>query len=232
MKKDDLTCLDPSKPTIVFDCDGVLLNYDKGMYEWMKSNGEDTDLIKDAAEHPKNYYDVLEVLHVDTMKDAIKKFQKFNRTDYARKLDPFPDAVEFFNQHAERLKEMFNIVIVTAFSDSKRFSHLSEYNRIRNIESVFGNNTFDGIFFIPVHETKIQTLRKINEASDFIFLFIDDLPKYFVEAYEESMYNPDFIDMYPVWVVRDPDNCGIQPYKVKNIIPPMRVNSLMDLDIS
>ena len=128
--------------TILTDCDGVLLNWNKAFGYWMEKAGH--KLIDDESYDISTRYGI--------SKDAgVKAVLNFNHSSAVRDLPPQDDAITFvkaLRQHGYR----FSVI-------SSLSAHpLARVRRIGNLTNVFGHDIFTEVICLPIGLSKEESL--------------------------------------------------------------------------
>ncbi len=130
------------KKPIIYDCDGVLLNYLGGMRKALK----EVDGIETLGEMPKSY-DMMEWMRVDDMDFVIDRIVRFNNGegDYFANLEPVEGAVDVVH----KVREMgYDDSVLTACSKNEKI----KAGRKSNLDRCFGG--FDLIQYVDLTESK------------------------------------------------------------------------------
>lgn len=135
------------KKIILTDCDGVILNWEYAWHEWMEHRGhkrvEREGVYRAAEMYPE----------VD---DIMRLIEYFNSSAAIGFLPPLRDAQYYVRLLHE--KHQYRFVCVTSLSTDKNAHKL----RIKNLEKLFGKNTFADYHFLACGAEKDEILEELS----------------------------------------------------------------------
>lgn len=149
-----------NKPAVIFDVDGVLLDWFGSFKEWMK--GQDIK-IDDDAEVKWNMIDTFVGLSEEEI-DA--KIEEFNNSDHFGHLDHWPGALAATMQLRKAFPELL-FVALTGAGTSPRTTRL----RAASVEAF----PIDEMFIVPLGESKVPWLKRYDYHGS---VFIEDNAKH------------------------------------------------------
>jgi len=140
---------------IAIDCDGVLLNWEKGFDEWMSTQG--------FKKHVDDHYEIHMNYWMNKGQcDVLVKI--FNESAWMRYLEPMQSAVE----NVKRIADMgYKFHVITSQTLDKKANQLRE----ENLKEVFGD-VFQKIECLDTGADKDEALSKIPEGT----IWIEDKP--------------------------------------------------------
>lgn len=156
------------KKTLLLDCDGVLLDYDKAFFQYVKHLGISKKKVKSSLKE-----DILD-LEPKKVKELINKF---NESDHTRNLEEIRDAKKYL-QKLQLIN--FEFICITSIGTSDRIKE----NRIFNLGKVFGDKFFKKIHFVPTFSSKEFILQSYRNK---LCVFIDDNEKDCITAKKYKM---------------------------------------------
>lgn len=133
----------PKEKIILTDCDGVLLNWNKGFETFMTQRGFPR-ILGTAEEYS------ISKRHGINSHLAIDFVKEFNESALVGNLEPFADSVQYVNKLADK---GFRFIVVTSISDHPN----SKIYRTENLEMIFGK-VFDDIHCITMGASKANIL--------------------------------------------------------------------------
>jgi len=174
--------------TILTDCDGVLVNWNRAFERFMESCGY--PLIPGTD----NEYSLAHRHGIDYRR-ALEFVSEFNESSEIARLEPFADSVEYVKKLADL---GFSFIVVTSISDHP----LSKINRTTNLVEIFGP------VFKEIHciETNISKYHTLLEWSGTEYFWVEDHMRQAEAGYEvglrpiliEHPYNTHYItDLFP-----------------------------------
>lgn len=144
--------------TILTDCDGVLLDWDKDFKIWMKNNG--------YTLRKRDCYEISERYHISHDK-ALECVKDFNASPIVGALSPQDDAVKWVKKlHTEH---GYTFTVISCLDTSLTARMFRKYN----LEKVFGAECFNYIICLPCNGNKTSTLKKFPTGS----WWIEDKPE-------------------------------------------------------
>ena len=132
-----------NKKIILTDCDGVVLDWEFGFHTWMESHGhelQDKDVYSVAVQYQLAY------------PKAKALIRSFNESAAIGFLPPLRDAQYYIKLLHEKHKYQF--VAITSLS----LDPYAQKLRKRNLEKLFGLNTFSDIIFLDCGADKDEAL--------------------------------------------------------------------------
>lgn len=143
---------------ILADCDGVLLNWEKGFHKWMR--------LKSYSRVRNDIYYIHEQYHKVARHEATKLMREFNHSAWMGYLAPFRDAVEGLQLLHTQGHE---VTVITAMGGDKYSQDL----RTRNLYNLFGD-VIKKVIFTPDNEDKTEALSKYKDSG---LYWLEDNPK-------------------------------------------------------
>lgn len=131
---------------IATDCDGVLLDWNKGFTRWMK----DVYSTSGRLDHALTLEDRYDLSTVEVM----ELIDKFNSSHMIGCLEPHKDALEVIKGLADKYK----LVVITALGHDTRNQTL----RNLNLKNLFGDTVVD-VHYVGVTESKKETLNFVKQ---------------------------------------------------------------------
>ena len=173
---------------ILTDCDGVLLNWNKGFCEYMAGMNlpqlPNTDHeYSIGARHGINHL---------AAHEYVKSFNESSRIEY---LEPLADSVEYVSKLVDK---GFRFIAVTSISS---IPHAKEY-RTKNLQSLFGD-IFDEVNCLPMGSSKASELERWGGSE---YFWIEDHIRQAMAGHEAGLktvlishpYNEHFrTDLFP-----------------------------------
>jgi len=151
---------DLNKKVILTDCDGVLLDWKYGFYQYMAQRGHSVQ--------NDNVYSMAETFNI-TKDEANEHVRIFNNSMYIAHLTPFRDAIASVRYLYET--HGFVLHVITALSTEPEAYKL----RMQNLHEVFGANVIDRLVCTdPEHPDKTPFL---DEYKDTNCIWVEDSPK-------------------------------------------------------
>jgi len=151
---------DLNKKVILTDCDGVLLDWKYGFYQYMAQRGHSVQ--------NDNVYSMAETFNI-TKDEANEHVRIFNNSMYIAHLTPFRDAIASVRYLYET--HGFVLHVITALSTEPEAYKL----RMQNLHEVFGANVIDRLVCTdPEHPDKTPYL---DEYKDTNCIWVEDSPK-------------------------------------------------------
>jgi FMN phosphatase YigB (HAD superfamily) len=137
---------------ILTDCDGCLVDWNKGFEAFME--------MKKHPKVPNTDHDYsMAIRHNMSHKDVHKYIKEFNESPYIADLEPFADSVEY----VERLVgKGFKFIVVTSISNAPQ----AKYYRTKNLINLFGD-VFDEIHCLEMGISKAAELEKWSDTGYF-----------------------------------------------------------------
>ena len=148
------------KKTIIVDCDGVVLNWEYAFDIFMEEHG--FTKVKDASV----IYNIGERYGIDKAQGK-KLIKIFNESAAIGFLPPLRDAVEVVTRMAD---EGWKFIAVTSLSTNKYAQKL----RKRNLEKLFGKDTFITVTCLATGADKDQALEKYAGSGCY---WVEDKPE-------------------------------------------------------
>lgn len=145
--------------TILTDCDGVLLDWEKGFDSWITRQG--------YRFNPsfKSVYSINERYGIPHGK-GMELVERFNHGSDFEHLEPWRDSVEYVKRLA---LEGWKFVVITTAG-----THPWTYGlRWSNLVNVFGEGVFESLHVLPVHADKSDVLKNY---ADLGLYWIEDKP--------------------------------------------------------
>ena len=180
---------------ILSDCDGCLLNWNKGFEEFALSKGYPK--VPDTDDDYRMY-----VRHNISADQAHNLIKEFNEGPSVEHLEPFADSVEY----VEKLAKLgFRFTVVTSISSHPN----SKIYRTRNLNKHFGN-VFDEVLCLPMGENKADALTRWADTK---YFWIEDHMRQAEAGYEAGLspilinhpYNKHYhTDLFPKVSVENP----------------------------
>jgi len=134
------------KKTMMVDADGVMFNWDYAFNLWMEEHGFE------RVQGWQMLYEMSERYNIS--KDQAKKLIKmFNESANIGFLPPLRDAVQYITKMAD---EGWEFICITSLSTNKYAQKL----RKKNIEKLFGENTFIEVTCLSTGSDKDKALAK------------------------------------------------------------------------
>lgn len=183
------------KKLILSDCDGCLLDWNKGFENFMKSKG----LPK--LPNTDTHYSIA-LRHGITMHQSHEFIREFNEGSYIENLEPLADSVEYVSK---LVSEGFRFTIITSIGDSS----LAKIYRTKNLINVFGD-IFDEINCLPMHASKSYELSKWEGTG---YFWIEDHMRHAEAGFEAGLrsvlinhpYNTHYnTDLFPFVSCKNP----------------------------
>ena len=135
---------------ILTDIDGVVLDWEEGFSVWMEHHGHDT------VEGYKEFYDIHKRYGME--RPVSKKLvEQFNSSAAIGFLPPLRDAQYYIKMLHE--KHQYQFVAVTSLSSDPYAQKLRE----RNLEKLFGGNTFKDVICLSCGADKDEILAELAE---------------------------------------------------------------------
>ena len=151
---------DLKSKVILTDCDGVLLDWKYGFYQYMAQRGHT------VQNH--NVYSMAETFNI-TKDEANEHVRIFNKSMYIAHLTPFRDAIFGINYLHEQ--HGFVLHVITALSTEPEAYKL----RLQNLHDVFGTNVIDRLVCTdPEHPDKTPYLEEYEGTN---CIWVEDSPK-------------------------------------------------------
>ncbi len=143
---------------ILTDVDGVLLDLHDALKRFMAEEKG----ISLTEEQWKSTYYIHKILGISREEEQ-EIIVDFYHSDYFRNIPALPHAVETVQALRD---EGWRFIVVTAAIQelARQDIELTRQNRIHNLETVFGKNTFDEYFITEVHGCKSGVLKQFNQA--------------------------------------------------------------------
>ncbi|CAM0043170.1 unknown function [Vibrio phage F86] len=150
------------KPTIIFDVDGVLVDWASQLPLFCKRCGIDPVL---ALKHftAKEHVDVRDLFGVEQRSIAFELLDRYN-LEHGKYMTAFPDAVD----HIHKLAKEYNLIALTKFGDSTDHWLVRKYN----LETFFPG-MFSQLITINGNESKIGYVASLQAEHD-VVAFVDD----------------------------------------------------------
>lgn len=150
------------KPTIIFDVDGVLVDWASQLPLFCKRCGIDPVL---ALKHftAKEHVDVRDLFGVEQRSIAFDLLDRYN-LEHGKYMTAFPDAVD----HIHKLAKEYNLIALTKFGDSTDHWLVRKYN----LETFFPG-MFSQLITINGNESKIGYVAALQAEHD-VVAFVDD----------------------------------------------------------
>lgn len=151
---------DLNKKVILTDCDGVLLDWKYGFYQYMAQRG--------YSVQNDNVYSMAETFNI-TKDEANEHVRIFNNSMYIAHLTPFRDAIASVRYLYET--HGFVLHVITALSTEPEAYKL----RMQNLHEVFGANVIDRLVCTdPEHPNKTPYLEEYKDTN---CIWVEDSPK-------------------------------------------------------
>lgn len=135
-----------SNRTILTDCDGVLLDWEKSFTEWMNLHGHL------QMPYTDDHYDIADRYRIPH-RQADQMVREFCSSAWVRFLPVFRDARSGV---AHLVESGYSFVCITSLSNDPMAAKL----RMRNLEDVFGKNVFVDLTCLPTGSRKRSALEK------------------------------------------------------------------------
>ncbi|QIW90981.1 hypothetical protein COHAPHLL_00118 [Vibrio phage V09] len=150
------------KPTLIFDVDGVLIDWASQLPLFCKRCG--IDPVR-ALKHftAKEHVDVRDLFGVEQRSIAFDLLEKYN-LEHGKYMTAFPDAVE----HVHKIAKEYNLVALTKFGDTTDHWLVRKFN----IETFFPG-CFSELITIRGDESKVGYVAAL-QADHNVVGFIDD----------------------------------------------------------
>ncbi len=150
------------KKTIIFDVDGVLIDWASQLPLFCKRCGIDPVL---ALKHftAKEHVDVRDLFGVNERHIAFDLLERYN-LEHGKYMTAFPDAVE----HIHKLAKEYNLVALTKFGDTTKHWLTRKFN----LETFFPG-CFSELITIGHNESKIGYVAGVQSEHD-VIAFVDD----------------------------------------------------------
>lgn len=128
--------------TILIDCDGVILDWEKGFHSYMESLGYTKNNTNGWLE---SQYDLDQSI-------VRQHIRKFNQSTFIENLSPIDDAVHYMKE----LKKLnYNFICITSISLDSSVQQM----RIKNFDSLFDKDFFEDIIFLDTYKPKDDILK-------------------------------------------------------------------------
>lgn len=151
---------DLNKKVILTDCDGVLLDWKYGFYQYMAQRG--------YTVQNDNIYSMAEVFGI-TVEEANSHVNIFNNSMYIAHLTPFRDAVASIKYLYEN--HGYVLHVITALSTEPEAYKL----RLQNLHEIFGENVIDRLVCTnPEYPDKTTYLAEYKDTN---CIWVEDSPK-------------------------------------------------------
>lgn len=149
---------------IIFDVDGVLLDWEHGFQRWALDRG-----VKFTSPRPTSW-DLCEWTGLDS--DTVFTYiQEFNRSPQFAELYEYTDAAVFVRGVVSKGHVLYTISCYNS-------GEPSVYNRVQNLRRKFGR-VFDAIFSLPLRKTKSHVLQNLYDREG---------PCYWIEDNHSNAY--------------------------------------------
>ncbi|CAL9964051.1 unknown function [Vibrio phage K567] len=150
------------KKTIIFDVDGVLIDWASQLPLFCKRCGIDPVL---ALKHftAKEHVDVRDLFGIEQKYIAFELLDKYN-LEHGKYMTAFPDAVD----HIHKLAKEYNLIALTKFGDTTEHWLTRKFN----LETFFPG-LFSELITIRGDESKIGYVAAIQAEHD-VVAFVDD----------------------------------------------------------
>jgi len=147
---------------ILTDCDGAILDWEYGFYNWMKERGF---IPKPNGKTSYYLHDHFENLD---QKEAKRLIRVFNESAAIGFLPALRDAAHYIKRLHEEHGYVFHCI--TSLSNDKCAQKL----RVMNIQKIFGELTFEKFVFLDTGADKDDSLKKYENSG---FYWIEDKPE-------------------------------------------------------
>lgn len=175
-----------TKPTLIFDVDGVLINWMSQLPIFVRKYGIDPATVLKQFTAP-SHLTASELFGISDSKIALEMIYRYNE-EHGKYLTAFPDAVE----HIHKLAKKYDLVALTKFGKTTDLWLI----RNLNLETYFPN-MFSELISIDLSESKIPYVKEIISRKHVVG-FIDDqlenindiksscdIPTVFLNRYDE-----------------------------------------------
>lgn len=144
---------------ILTDCDGVLLNWQKGFANWMIKHG-----FEPVVDNPAEIYHANEIFGIS--REESKLYVKmFNESAHIAYLNPLRDAMYYIDMLHRRHGYVFHVI--SSVTDDEIAGRL----RIQNLENIFGTSVFERYTFLACGADKDEALEEYAKSG---YYFIED----------------------------------------------------------
>jgi hypothetical protein len=145
--------------TILTDCDGVLLDWEKGFDRWIQRQGYQFNPVY------KSYYSINQRYGIPHGK-GMELVEKFNHGSDFEQLEPWRDSVEYVKRLAG---EGWKFVVITT-AGTHPWTHGLRWT---NLINVFGEGVFESLHVLPIHGDKGDVLGNYKDSG---LYWIEDKP--------------------------------------------------------
>ena len=159
--------MDNQKQTIIFDVDGVLINWQSQLPFFCTRKGLDTSHVLKQYTSPA-HLTPMDLFGVHSEKIASNLLDMYN-LEHGKYMTAFTDAVE----HIHKLSKKYNLVALTKFGNSVEHYTVRKYN----LETFFPR-CFSELISIGYDEDKSSYINNIRINHGNIIAFIDDQLSY------------------------------------------------------
>lgn len=172
-----------TKPLILTDIDGVVLQWVSRLPEFLASKGYDT--TEAQAVYDEDRWTTMEELmgDVDT-ETATALFNEYCSSDYLKNLDAYKDSVAIINE----MKQHFDFVAITAIG----LKPINKTNRVANLEALFPG-AFSEVHCVDFGASKEKVLARYAGKNP--LFYIDDGNKHVREAMNVGINGIQFGDL-------------------------------------
>ena len=180
---------------ILSDCDGVLVNWNKGFESFMETKGHPK-----IADTEDDYS--MAIRHGVNTLTAQALIKEYNEGPCIADLEPFADSIEYVKKLAD---DGFRFIVVTSISDAPE----AKFYRTKNLAKLFGD-VFDDIHCITMGASKAHILMNWADTG---YFWIEDHMRQAEAGYEAGLktilidhpYNTHYnTDLFPKVSVTTP----------------------------
>lgn len=182
-----------TKDTIVFDVDGILINWLSQLPFFCVRMGIDPKMALKNYTRPK-HLPASELFGIQNERIANDLLRKYN-LEHGKYMTAFPDAVD----HLHKLAKEYNLVALTKFGSSVEHYTVRKYN----LETFFPG-CFSELISIDYHEDKSSYFTQIANTHSRVIAFVDDQLEYIEDV---RSHHPD---VNCIHLNRYDDNADIQ----------------------
>jgi len=141
----------PKEKIILTDVDGCLVDWNTPFHTWMKENGHDRVLTNATSIEEQYSLPVLETR---------KLIKEFSNNDVISILQPLNDSKKYVNK-------LFNLGYRFISISSISLKDSVKNNRIKNLKTLFGNETFIDFVFLNTYESKNEILFQYKDVGKY-----------------------------------------------------------------
>jgi len=150
---------DISEKVILTDCDGVLLDWEYGFYNWMREKGYEPKKWGQYSIHKA--FD----LEKDFSKSLVRHFNESANIGY---LPPYKDAIKYVRKLHEEFGYVFHCIT------SLSLNPYAKALRRKNLETLFGVGVFEKIVCLDCGADKDEALKPYLDSD---CIWVEDKPE-------------------------------------------------------